>query len=185
MDDRKILALFHARSEQAIDSLAAKYGKLCQHIAHRILDSSHDAEECVNDAYLALWNTIPPENPKSLRAYLTRVVRNIAYDRRDYQTAQMRDSRVTVCLAELQDCLPDSMTIDAALDAALIRDTLNAFLRALSKEDRFIFLRRYYFLDTCRQISKYTGMAESAVSTRLGRLRGRLKELLKEEGIYV
>lgn len=184
MDDREILSLFLERSEQAIDALAEKYGQICQRIAVNILESSHDAAECVNDTYLKLWNSIPPEEPKSLRSYLTRVLRNLAYDRRDKRTAQMRDDRLQVCLDELAGCLPGS-TMDEALDSCVIRDTINAFLRELPKKDRFIFLRRYYYLDSCRQIAKYTGMTESAVSTRLGRLRGELKKMLNKEGIYV
>ena len=184
MDDKEIVGLFLERSEQAIDAVTEQYGKLCHQIARNILPSEHDAEECVCDAYLALWNTIPPENPKSLRAYLTRVLRNIAYDRRDNQTAARRDDRLQLCLDELADCLPGS-TMEDALDRCVIRDAINAFLRSLPKNDRFLFLRRYYYLDSCRQIARYTGMTESAVSTRLGRLRQQLKELLSKEGIYV
>lgn len=185
MDDKRIVGLFLERSEQAIEAVSRKYGKLCHHIARGIVASDDDAAECVNDAYLALWNTVPPERPESLRAYLTRLLRNIAYNRLDRQTADMRDSRLTVSLQELQTILPDGMSLDAMLDAAVIRDTLNTFLRSLSKQDRFLFLRRYYYLDTCRQIARMTGMSESRVSTRLSRLRSKLKELLRKEGIYV
>lgn len=185
MDDKRIVSLFLERSEQAIEAVSRKYGKLCHHIARGIVDSDADAAECVNDAYLALWNTVPPERPASLRAYLTRLLRNIAYDRLDRQTAEKRGSRLTVSLQELQDILPDGMSAESMLDGAVIRDTLNAFLRSLSKQDRFLFLRRYYYLDTCRQIAKMTGMSESRVSTRLGRLRSELKTLLNKEGITV
>ena len=184
MDDKEIVGLFLERSEQAIDAVSETYGRLCRQIARNILPSDHDAEECVSDAYLALWNTIPPENPKSLRAYLTRVLRNIAYDRRDKQTAQRRDDRLTLCLQELESCLPAG-SMESVLDSCVIRDTVNGFLQGLTKNDRFLFLRRYYYLDSCRQIAKYAGMTESAVSTRLGRLRQQLKELLNKEGIYV
>jgi len=184
MDDRKIIALFLERSEQAIDEADRKYGKLCRHIALGIVATEADAEECTSDAFLALWNTIPPQQPNSLRAYVTKLLRNIAYNRRDQQTAEIRDSRLTVSLQELEGVLPDdsdSMT----LDSIVIRDTLNAFLRSLPKKDRFLFLRRYYYLDTCREIAPMVGMTESAVSTRLGRLRAKLRELLCKEGIYV
>ena len=183
MQDQQILGLFLERSEQAIEMVSKAYGDLCRHIAGNILQSAADTEECVNDAYLALWNTIPPEKPTSLRAYLTRLVRNIAYDRLDYRTAAKRDSRLQVCLQELEDCLTHSADGEAMLDAMVIRDTINAFLHTLPKNDRYIFLRRYYFLDTCRKISSLTGMTESAVSTRLGRLRQKLKERLIKEGI--
>lgn len=185
MDDKRIVGLLLERSERAIEVVSRKYGKLCHHIARGILETEEDVSECVNDAYLALWNTIPPEKPLSLRAYLTRLLRNIAYDRRDFQTATRRDDRLTLSLQELETVLPDHMDSQQQLDTVVIRDTLNGFLRSLSKQDRFLFLRRYYYLDTCREIGRMTGMSESAVSTRLGRLRGKLGELLKKEGIYV
>lgn len=185
MDDKRIIGLFLGRSEQAIDAVSRKYGKLCQHIARGILESEDDVKECVNDAYLALWNTIPPEKPLSLRAYLTRLLRNIACDRRDFQTAARRDDRLTLSLQELETVLPDHADPEQQLDTLVIRDALNDFLRSLPKQDRFLFLRRYYYLDTCRQIGRMTGLSESAVSTRLGRLRRELRELLKKEGIYV
>ncbi len=184
MDDRQIIGLFFERSEQAIDTVNDKYGKLCRRLAGNMLSTLQDAEECVSDAYLALWNTIPPEQPKSLRAYLTRILRNIAYDHRDKQTAARRDDRLQVSLEELAGCLPDHAS-ENCLDSLVIRDALNRFLQAQSKENRYLFLRRYYYLDSCRQIAKAAGMPESTVSTRLARMRQELRELLLEEGIYV
>ena len=185
MDDRRIIGLFLERSEQAIDALSKKYGDLCHHIARNIVGSEQDADECVSDAYLALWNSIPPEKPRHLRAYLTRVLRNIAYDRADRRTAQMRDTRLQVCLEELAECLPAPAEDEAVLDSLIIRQVMDDFLRTLSKTDRFLFIRRYYCMDSCRQIGKLAGMRESAVSTRLARLRAKLKENLEKEGIFV
>ena len=97
----------------------------------------------------------------------------------------MRDSRLTCALQELQEILPNGEDPEQLLEGSLIRQTLNAFLHTLSKKDRYLFLRRYYYLDTCRQIAREAGMTESAVSTRLGRLRRMLKALLRKEGIFV
>lgn len=185
MDDRRIIGLFLERSEQAIDALSKKYGDLCHHIARNIVGNDQDADECVSDAYLALWDRIPPEKPQFLRAYVTKVLRNIAYDRLDRRTAQMRDDRLQVCMDELAECLPGDQTEQAMLDSILIRQILDDFLRTLGKTDRFLFIRRYYCMDSCRQISKLAGMRESAVSTRLARLRVKLKENLEKEGITV
>ncbi len=185
VDDKRIIALFLERSEQAVEAVSQKYGKLCKYLAQGIVDSEADAMECVNDAYMALWNTIPPEHPASLRAYLTKILRNIACNRSDHQVAARRDSRLELSLQELENVLPAGSDPDRMLDSAIIREALNQFLRSQNKKDRFLFLRRYYYLDTCREIARMTGMSESAVSTRLGRLRSELKELLSKEGICV
>lgn len=185
MDDKQIVALLLERSEQALGEVSQKYGDLCHHIAKGIVMTDADAAECVNDAYLALWNTVPPQKPASLRAYLTKLLRSIAYDRSDRQNAAKRNSRLDIALDELADVLPNGAGPEQTLDAMVIRDTLNAYLRTLSKEDRFLFLRRYYYLDTCRRIGRMTGMSESAVSTRLARMRQKLKQLLNKEGIIV
>lgn len=183
MDDRTIIGLFENRCEQAIDSLAKKYGKLCLQVATNILGSREDALECVNDAYLALWNQIPPEKPIFLRAYLLKVVRNIAYDRLDHLNAAKRNDSVTLCLQELEDCLPVGEDLDAMLEGKRIREVLNAYLYSLKETDRNLFIRRYFFMESCRAIGKSMAMTESAVSTRLSRLRQKLKQQLVEEGI--
>ena len=183
MDDRTIIGLFENRCEQAIDSLAKKYGKLCLQVATNILGSREDALECVNDAYLALWNQIPPEKPIFLRAYLLKIARNIAYDRLDQRQAAKRDDAVTVCLHELEDCLPAGDDLDAILENKLIRQILNDYLYSLKERDRSLFIRRYFLMESCRTIGKDLGMTQSAVSTRLSRLRQKLKQQLVEEGI--
>ena len=183
MDDRRIIALFEARSEQAISKLSDKYGRLCVQVAENILSSREDAMECVNDAYMALWNQIPPEKPIFLRAYLLKIVRNIAYDRLDQRQAAKRDDAVTVCLHELEDCLPSGDDLDAILESKLIRQILNDYLYSLKERDRSLFIRRYFLMESCRTIGKDLGMTQSAVSTRLARLRHMLKQKLTEEGI--
>ena len=183
MDDHKITALFLSRSEQAIGKLAEKYGRLCLQVAQNILSSREDAMECVNDAYLALWNSIPPERPVFLRAYLLKVVRNIAYDRLDQRSAARRDDAVTLCLHELEDCLPAGEELDAILESKLIRHVLNDYLYSLKEQDRSMFIRRYFLMESCRAIGKDMALSESAVSTRLARIRQKLKQKLTEEGI--
>lgn len=184
MEDREILSLFLERSEQAIESLSEKYGGICRHFAGNILMEEADAEECINDAYMAVWNTIPPEQPDSLTAYLLGLLRNICLRRVRYLAAEKRNNRVEVCMDELLPCIPDPQTADS-LDSIVIRDALNAFLGSLPKLDRYIFLRRYYHMDTCRAIAKSIGMNDNAVYTRLNRMRAKLKERLGKEGIFV
>ena len=117
MDDSKIIALFFARSEQAIVELCAKYGSLCMHIACNILNNSQDAEECVNDTYMGAWNTIPPQKPNPLQAYIAKIVRNIAITRYHANTAQKRNSHYDVALDELEHCLSSSQTPEDTLQA--------------------------------------------------------------------
>ena len=102
MDDLTIIELYFDRSEQAIDETDKKYGKLCRSLAGSILSSDEDAEECVSDAYLSVWNTIPPTRPNNFTAFLCRIVRNLSLKRLDYNTAQKRNGNVTVPLAELE-----------------------------------------------------------------------------------
>ena len=183
MDDNKIIELFFARSDRAVAELDGRYGGVCHHTARNILSNREDAEECVNDAYMALWNQIPPEKPIFLRAYLLKIVRNIAYDRLDQRKAAKRDDAVTVCLHELEDCLPAGDDLDAILESKLIRQILNGYLYSLKERDRSLFIRRYFLMESCRTIGKDLGMTQSAVSTRLARLRHMLKQKLTEEGI--
>ena len=185
MEDKQIIELYFARNESAITETDKKYGAYCRAVAYRILEDRLDSEEIANDTYLRLWNSIPPENPQFLRAYLLKVLRNIAYDRLDKRNAVQRRSNMAVCLQELEDCLPSGFDMDAVADSMVIRDALNDYLYSLSRKDRFIFIRRYYCMDSCRAIAGMAGMTESAVSTRLGRLRQDLKDSLAQEGIYV
>lgn len=184
MDDREILSLFLERSEQAITALSQQYDRICRHFARNLLDSDSDAEECVNDAYLAVWDTIPPEQPDSILGYLLGLLRNICFDRVKYQTATKRNVRLETCLDELLPCISDHRG-DSVVDSLVLRDALNKFIGSLSKTDRYIFLRRYYHMDSNREIARGISMGEKALSARLVRLRQRLKEHLEKEDIFV
>ena len=140
-------------------------------------------QECVSDTILAVWNRIPPENPQSLTAYISRIARNLAYNRLDYNTAAIRDSRMNVCLSELEGCLSGSGNPADAMEAGIIRDTVNQFLSTLSREDRILFVRRYFYFDSCRELGRLTGRSENAVAARLFRMRNALREILVKEGI--
>lgn len=184
MDDREIQNLFHERSEQAIPALSQQYDKICRHFARNLLDSDSDAEECVNDAYLAFWNTVPPAQPESILGYLLGLLRKICFTRVQYQTAAKRNVRLETCLDELIPCISDHQG-ESMVDSLVIRDVLNKFIGSLSKTDRYIFLRRYYHMDSNREIARSMSMGEKALSARLRRLRQRLKEHLEKEGIFV
>ena len=179
MDDRQIIDLFYERSEQAIAELSKKYGDLCFKIAINILNDPQDAEECVNDAYLGAWNNIPPQNPDPLRTYVCRIVRNLALKKRRANTALKRGSQLEVSLAELENCIPDN-SFDEHLSAKELTAQLNAFLSTLHRDDRVMFLKRYWFAEPLSEIAKTFGITEHNASVRLGRIRKKLHQYLKE-----
>lgn len=181
MDDRQIIGLLFARAESAVAELAARFGAGLRQLAMNILGSAQDAEECVNDTYLALWNAIPPARPEPLPPYVYRVGRNTALKRLRTNTAAARDSRYDISLDELAGCIP-GQSMDALLDVKALGQAIDAFLRTQSATGRIIFLRRYWFGDSVRDIAQLLGMKEGAVSTRLSRTREALRLYLIKEG---
>lgn len=184
MEDAQIIALFWSRSETAIGQLAAKYGKLIFQIAHNILANREDAEECANDTYLGAWNAIPPRRPDPLAAFVCRITRNTALNRRRANRAQKRGPLPDLPLAELEDCLPGP-SMEEVCSARELGRAIDAFLDTLDPENRAIFLRRYWFSDPVGTIAAELGLRENTVSVRLSRLRGRLKTYLEKEGVTV
>lgn len=184
MDDGQIITLFFQRSEQAISEISGKYGTLCARTARNILGSTQDAEECVNDAYLALWNTIPPQEPKPLLGYLCRVVRNLALKKRRDNKAQKRDSSYDAALDELASCLAGPETAETALEAQVLTEALDRFLDGLKPSDRTLFVRRYWFGDSVPELAERWGLSRHNVTVRLSRIRQKLKQNLQKEGFY-
>lgn len=182
MEDNKIIALFFARSEQAVEALANKYGKLCQVIAVNILGNSLDAEECVNDTYLAAWNTIPPQKPNPLRTYLCRITRNIAITRYHTNTALKRNSHYDIALDELEECLCTLENAESHVLAKELSHLLDRFLNNLDRRSRVMFMRRYWYADSVAQIAEDFGMRPNSVSVQLSRLRDKLRKFLINEG---
>lgn len=184
MEDKQILELLWNRIESAIDALAKKFGKRLLYTAMNILGNPQDAEESVNDTYMALWNAIPPERPDPLAGYVHRTGRNVALKKYRYLTAQKRSTQYEVSLEELSDIFP-SPSIEELLDARELGRAIDRFLDTISKENRILFLRRYWFGDSVKHLSKATGMSENTVSVRLSRLRNQLKTyLVEKEGIF-
>lgn len=183
MDDKKILELLWDRVESALDALANKFGKRLLYTAMNILADPQDAEEAVNDTYLALWNSIPPERPDPLAGYVHRTGRNIALNKRRYLTAQKRSSEYDLSLEELSGILPGP-SFEERMDAREMGRSIDRFLGTVSKENRILFLRRYWFGDSIRHLAKTRGLSENAISVRLSRLRAGLKNHLKKEGFF-
>lgn len=185
MEDRKIVALLFERSEQGMTELIAKYGKLLRHIAGNILSDPLDAEECASDTYLAVWNAIPPEQPRSLAAFCCAIARNTALTRCQRDTAQKRNSRYDVALDELADTLPALGTVESEYERRELSDGINRFLRQLPKGDRYLFVRRYYFGDSLSDLASQTGRTPRGISVRLFRIREKLQTYLRKEGLLL
>ncbi len=183
--DSKIIELFYARDEQAIVELSAKYGAVCRSISNNILKSEQDAEECVNDTYLAAWNNIPPAKPDPLRTYILRIARNISTAKYHANTASKRNSHYDVALDELEECLGDLMTLDESLASRELSSLIDAFLDTLSQADRVMFVRRYWYSDSIPEIAKILSISKNNVSVRLSRTREKLRNQLRKEGFDI
>lgn len=176
MEDQKIIALYFARDEQAIAETEVRYGKLCRQIAMHILGNRADAEECINDTYLKLWNSIPPEHPRSLTAYIRRMIRNIAIDRYRTRRKALSHMDFDVVLEELAEVTPSDVSEDA------LREAVQGFLRTLGDTDRRLFLGRYWYATSVKELAKAWGMTPNAVSLRLYKTREKMKAYLSERG---
>jgi len=184
VDDQAIIALFWARDEMAIGETKAKYGRLCRGIARNILGNEEDAEECENDTYLKTWQAIPPQRPAVLPAYLGRIARNIALNRWKAGRADKRGGgEVPLSLDELGDCV--SGREDPDLDEGEVLVAIERFLDSLEQADRLVFLLRYWQLEPVTAIARRMAWSESKVTSRLFRLRKRLKSQLEKEGIRI
>ena len=183
MKDHEIIALFFERSERAITELINKYGAAIKNVASNILKDAQDAEEAANDTYLSVWNRIPPTRPKYLGAYSCRIARNLSLKRFYANTAEKRNSYYDVALDELEETIPALSTVESTYDAKELTGYLNQFLKDLSKEDRYLFMRRYWFGDKVNDIAENLIITPHKASVRLFRLRQKLQELLKKEGM--
>ena len=183
MDDSRIIELFFARSELAIRELSGKYGSVCGKVAENILNDRLDAEECVNDAYLAVWNTVPPQRPDPLLTYVCRIVRNLALKKYHANTAKKRNSVYDVALDEIAECFPSAASPEEELEAKETAGIIDAFLETLDRRNRILFIRRYWFADSIEELAERFHLSKHAVSVRLSRMRKTLGKQLNKEGI--
>ena len=182
MEDKIIVDLYWARNESAIVHTQAKYGGMMYATSKSIVGSSEDAEECVNDAYLAAWDSMPENRPTYLGGYMAKIIRNISLNRYDRNHAAKRHG-VQVVFEELEECLGDYDTPQAQYEAGCLREVLNRFLAGLDEEKRVIFLRRYFYTDSIADIALRMQISEGKVKSVLFRLRKQLAEVLGEAGV--
>lgn len=177
MEDKKIIDLFFSRSENAIKELDLKYGKLFYNLSNNIVNNKQDAEECVNDAYLGAWNTIPPQNPNPLLSYICKIVRNISI--KSYWKNK-KHSSYAISLDELEPFICGNSVTESEIEVKELTRIIEKFLDTLSKENRVIFIKRYWFCDSYKDIAEFMGFSEKNISVRLARIRQKLKKHLIE-----
>ena len=181
MDDKQIVQLYLDRNKQAVSATAEKYGNSCTEIAKNILGDKEEAAECVNDAYLKAWNSIPPHNPKSLSVFLGNITRDLAIKRYKEKFCSKQDGdEVAMILEEIAEFVSD--TEEHAVDLEELFEAINGFLGGLPMEKRSIFICRYWYFDRVSDIAKRFGTMKIFISITLKRLRFKLHEYLLERG---
>ena len=181
MEDNEIIELYWKRDEVAILETDKKYGKYCSKIAYNILASVEDSEECVNDTYLHAWNALPPNRPNIFKAFLAKITRNLALDKYDSKTAQKRNNSMDLVYEELEDCIP-TYSMEKEIEHNELVKELNMFLENLSKEKRVIFLERYWYMSSIKDIAIKHSQKESKTKMELLRMRNALRKYLEERG---
>lgn len=181
MTDTEIIALYFDRDEHAIAETQNKYGNYCRYIANSILADKEDAKECENDTYLKIWNSIPPNRPSALKAYVGVLCRNTALDRYEKRNTQGRGGgRIASAIDELEECLPDDR--EDISDQIALKDMLDRFLFSLSDKEKQIFMRRYWYMLEVKEIADLMHLGENNVKVTLFRTRKKLKEFIEKEG---
>lgn len=185
MDDKKIIDLYWARDEAAIRETSLKYGRLCSYIAENILANKEDCEECVNDTYFAVWNTIPDKRPDRFRAFIGKIARNLALKKYEYVAAAKRNPSAVTSLDELGDCVSGRESVESEIENRRIESAINDFLWQQDEWKRSVFIRRYWYFETIESICKQTGFSQSKVKSMLFEMRRKLRSYLGNEGIQV
>lgn len=183
MQDNEIVGLYLNRDEKAIEQSQKKYGRYLAKIAYNILRDTEDCKECVNEAYLAAWNSIPPHKPEVLRTYLVMLVRRICVKRAEKKYCQKRfGGAYAVSLSELEECISDNDRVDEDMELSQLVEAINVYLRGIPEEARSLFIGRYYYMDSLKKAAAYCGMSEAKAKSMLYRTRRGLREHLIKEG---
>ena len=186
MEDKQIVDLYWARSESAISETADKYGKYCYYIAFNILYNDEDSKECVNDTYMKAWGSMPTHRPNKLSTFIGKITRNLSLHKYEKYTAEKRGAgQVPLALDELKECVPSSDRVEQAVDDMVLIEIFNSFLGDLSIETRKIFMRRYWYLSSIKEIAADFKVSESKVKMSLLRTRKKLKQILEKEGVVL
>ena len=185
MDDAKIITLFWNRDERAITEFTASHKRLCVAAANEITGSAHDAEECFADTCLAVWNSIPPENPKPFSSFLYKILRNLSLKKLTFNRAAKRSAIFEELVSEVEEFLPAAETVEGRIEKKELAAAIDEFLATLPPDNRKIFMRRYWFSESYEEIAREMNMSEGSVSMRLVRTRNKMKEFLNERGVKI
>ena len=184
MDDKEIVQLFWDRSDAAIQQLENEHGTVMFSISYNILQNCEDAEECLNDTYLALWNAIPPACPQSLFSYACKFIRNISLTKYKYNTAAKRNTYATISLETIESCIPENIIVSEEIEQERLTKLWNDWVGKLNRENRYIFMRKYWYMDPVSQIAKSMNLSEAAIYLRIDRMKKSLTKCLKQEGVF-
>lgn len=185
MEDTAIIELYFSRCQTALKETEIKYGRFIYSLANNILSSAEDTEECVNDTYLRLWNSIPPNNPGNFIAYIGKITRNTAVSILRHNTAAKRNSSGDVLLSELEDCIPSRDSINEEADMKYLSEIISGWLKTLDPDMRVLFVKRYWYGESVQELSMQTGIRPAKISSYLFSLRKKLKKVLEEKGVRV
>ena len=183
-DPEQIVRLLFARDEAALERLTAQYGPYCRKIAMNILGNGEDADECLNDTWLQIWNTVPPTRPRDLQAYLARTVRNLSLNRLRYRSAELR-AGTCEAFDELENDLWTDGGIADGIGLRTLQEAVNHFLRCQPERERNVFIRRYYYAEDVEEIARRYGLTRANTDAILSRTRKKLKEALLAEGYFL
>lgn len=186
MEDKLLIDGLFARDERSVARLEEKYSGYCYTVAYAVVRCREDAQECVDDAMLGVWNSIPPNRPENLGAYLGRIARNSALNMLKARRSKKRgEKNVALALDELSECIPSAENTEQQADTVLLREAVNGFLDSLERERRIVFIQRYWYMLGISEIAAERGMTEGAVKMSLKRTRDSLKIFLEKEGFTV
>lgn len=184
ISDKKITTLLESRNEQALKLLSEKYGGLCSSISYNVLGNRSDSEEVTNDTYMKVWNTIPPEKPRNLCAYIAKIVRNLSLDKLRYNTRSRRSGETDALLSELEECIPANDSTEKAVDNNELKSALNAFIAELDERTRKIFILRYFACYSIADISQKLAVTETNTTSILNRTRIKLRKYLSDKNVF-
>ena len=187
-EDIKIIDLLFQRNESGLSQIEAKYKNLYKSILAKLLSNGEDVEECENDVLLAVWNSIPPNRPENLSAYICKIARNVSINKFKYNTRTKRSKGYITAIEELSECIPDKAaegSFDKKAEQKEISEAISDFLRGMDAETRILFIRRYFYLESVTELSKRYGISENRISVKLFRTRAKLHKYLEKEGIFI